>query len=303
VLKSAAERRWIASALSALLGVSGVANAGDGTIEINQAAALAGAVTPGDTPGFPVTISAPGAFRLTGNLLVSSASTAISIEAQNVSLDLGGFSVAGPNSCSGYPTNTCTTSGGNAGIVASGSAHQVRVENGVVRSFNGRGVWLQGASSTAENLRVLVNGGDGIDLGGAGRVIRCVSLANFGHGISVLNDGFVEASEARANQVIGIVANDHGTVVRSIALSNGGRGISAGDGGRIAGNEARVNGSYGFVALGDAGLLLNNVSYQNQVGYLVGGWLTSQNLADGNTTNNNVGGVSLGDNLCAGVLC
>lgn len=40
-----------------LLGLAGSAWAVDGVIDINQARALAGGVTPGDTAGFPVTIS------------------------------------------------------------------------------------------------------------------------------------------------------------------------------------------------------------------------------------------------------
>ena len=35
----------------------------DGVILIDQTKALAGNVTPGDTPGFPVTISLPGSYR------------------------------------------------------------------------------------------------------------------------------------------------------------------------------------------------------------------------------------------------
>ena len=35
----------------------------DGVILIDQNKALAGNVTPGDTPGFPVTISLPGSYR------------------------------------------------------------------------------------------------------------------------------------------------------------------------------------------------------------------------------------------------
>src|SRR5271156_5439677 len=46
----------------------------DGVIEINQASAKAGGVTPGDTPLFPVTLSQPGSYRLTGNLDVTDAS-------------------------------------------------------------------------------------------------------------------------------------------------------------------------------------------------------------------------------------
>jgi hypothetical protein len=39
----------------------------DGVILIDQNKALAGNVTPGDTPGFPVIISQPGSYRLDSN--------------------------------------------------------------------------------------------------------------------------------------------------------------------------------------------------------------------------------------------
>src|SRR5438046_162421 len=45
---------------------AGASYASDGVVEINQARALAGGVTRGDAPGFPVTISQPGSYRLTG---------------------------------------------------------------------------------------------------------------------------------------------------------------------------------------------------------------------------------------------
>ena len=60
--------------VSALL-VSVPAFAVDGVVLIDQNHALAGNVTPGDTPGFPVTISQPGSYRLTGNLIVPDANT------------------------------------------------------------------------------------------------------------------------------------------------------------------------------------------------------------------------------------
>ncbi len=40
------------------------AGAVDGVVLIDQNRALAGNVTPGDTPGFPVTISLSGSYRL-----------------------------------------------------------------------------------------------------------------------------------------------------------------------------------------------------------------------------------------------
>src|SRR5688500_2890388 len=52
---------------------------------ITQAKVNAGNVTPGDTPGFPLTISQKGAYKLTGNLTVPNQdTTAIVITADNV---------------------------------------------------------------------------------------------------------------------------------------------------------------------------------------------------------------------------
>jgi len=46
-------------------------SAGPGDIEINQTAAMAGNVTPGDLPGFPIDINTNGNFLLTSPLDVS----------------------------------------------------------------------------------------------------------------------------------------------------------------------------------------------------------------------------------------
>jgi hypothetical protein len=61
--------------------------ASDGAIEINAAKAAAGGVTPGDTPGFPITLDTPGSYRLTGDLAVGDPDTgAISITSADVPL-------------------------------------------------------------------------------------------------------------------------------------------------------------------------------------------------------------------------
>ncbi|NWG73776.1 MAG: hypothetical protein HXY24_04090 [Rubrivivax sp.] len=54
--------------LAALCAATLPAHAVDGEILITQAKALAGNVTPGDAPGFPVTISQPGKYKLAGHL-------------------------------------------------------------------------------------------------------------------------------------------------------------------------------------------------------------------------------------------
>lgn len=74
---------------------SGAAQAVDGVVLINQSRALAGNVTSGDAPGFPVTITKPGSYRLSGNLTVPAGTDGIVIAADEVTLDLNGFLMSG----------------------------------------------------------------------------------------------------------------------------------------------------------------------------------------------------------------
>ena len=97
----------IACALCAGALCAGTAQAApvtDGVTQIDQNKALAGSVTPGDAPGFPITITRPGSYRLTSNLTVPDAdTTAIEIAADHVTLDLNGFAILGPTDCSQSP--------------------------------------------------------------------------------------------------------------------------------------------------------------------------------------------------------
>src|SRR5208283_2371136 len=80
-----------------LAGLCGSMYAVDGVVLIDQNRALAGGITPGDTPGFPVTISQTGSYRLTGNLTVPDVNTGgIVVTADHVTIDLNGFSIIGP---------------------------------------------------------------------------------------------------------------------------------------------------------------------------------------------------------------
>jgi hypothetical protein len=66
----------------------------DGVVLIDQARAMAGNVTPGDAPGFPVSITRSGSYKLSSNL-TSPGAVAIHIVADGVTLDLNGFSLVG----------------------------------------------------------------------------------------------------------------------------------------------------------------------------------------------------------------
>jgi hypothetical protein len=104
-------------------------------ITIDQAKALAGNVTPGDTPGFPVTISQPGSYRLMSNLTVADVSAhGIRIEANGVTIDLNGFSITGAR-C--VPGGRCHIGTGGAGIVG---GRNVSILNGTVTQFADSGI-------------------------------------------------------------------------------------------------------------------------------------------------------------------
>src|SRR5262245_11599909 len=77
-----------------MVSLSSSLQAVDGVWFITQNSALAGYAIPGDAPGFPVTITQPGSYRLAGNLTVPTVFvTAIQITADDVTLDLNGFAI------------------------------------------------------------------------------------------------------------------------------------------------------------------------------------------------------------------
>src|SRR4051794_18586081 len=89
-----------AHALTGLLAASAIllgvmpAVAADGEILINQAKVNAGGITPGDTAGFPALLSRSGRYKLTGNLRVPAGENGIEIRANDIILDLNGFSIS-----------------------------------------------------------------------------------------------------------------------------------------------------------------------------------------------------------------
>ena len=115
----------------------------------------------GDAPGLPVTISQPGSYRLIGHLSVPDYNTTgIEITTGDVTLDLNGFGVEGPNSCPGCP-GACVGSGSGVGVYANGQFN-VTVRNGYVVGMGYAGVRLIDADGAkVENVSVIYNAGDG----------------------------------------------------------------------------------------------------------------------------------------------
>ena len=97
----------------------------------------------------PTVIDRPGAYLVVRNFFTEDGTPAITITADEVSLDLGGYRLAGP--------------GNRVGVgVAVMGATDVRIQNGSLERF-GIGVLLQNAKNAiVENLQI-----DGIDSGGS----------------------------------------------------------------------------------------------------------------------------------------
>ena len=217
--------------LALALALADEARAVDGVIEIDALRAAAGGVTPGDAPGYPVTISAPGSYVLTGDLVVQDV-TAIELTTGEVSLDLNGFGIR----CA----STCTTGDGVFAPVQG-----VIVRNGYVRGMGGVGI-LVSQRGLLVDLDASHNGGVGVS---AGVGCRARSLRAEGNGSSGIScAGVVQDSLARENALNGIVVT-HGVLARSESVSDG----AAPSG--IDGNGLRLSGG---VAVGnvvdDAGL-------------------------------------------------
>ena len=162
----------------------------DGVILIDQPRALAGNVTPGDAPGFPVTLSQPGSYRLAGNLTVPAATDGIVIAADRVTLDLNGFSVVGSGTGAGI-------SNGLIGRIGTS------IRNGTVTNFEDGIVLKESAgefaTSEIQQIRAIRNAGTGI-LASANSVISGnTAVGNGEFGISAGPASTVSDNNASRN--------------------------------------------------------------------------------------------------------
>jgi hypothetical protein len=227
---------------------------------------------------FPVYISEPGSYQLQTNLVTTNANrTAIVVTADNVTIDLNGFAIIGPNVCAGSPV-VCNHNGTGIGINASGKQN-IKVYNGTVRGMGNAGI-STGDGFIIESVRVESNGGDGIYVNGSGTVSGNRVIGNRLLGISA-GSGTVSGNTVLYNGENGI-AVVIGTVSGNTVTTNGNDGIAVLIG-TVSGNTVSGNGAYGL-HLGPTAGYVNNVLYANTGGDVFGG-------------------VNLKPNLCSGVLC
>ena len=172
-------------------------------VTITQAKALAGNVTPGDQPGFPVTLSVDGSYAFAGSLTVPAGVNGIEITTFDVSIDMNGFFIAG---------------GGTALKGMVGSQRGATIENGTVIFFSDGGIdggdfWI------IRNMRVVSNDG-----------FAAVDCDDSCH---------VEGSIIAGNDFQGLDSQDgNGAAIGNVIANNGGQGVASGGAG--LGNNALI---------------------------------------------------------------
>lgn len=252
------------------------AYAGDSTRLITHSAALAGNVTPGDAPGYPVTISRRGSYKLASNLRVTDIDTdAVQITIGNVSLDLNGWSILGPSN-----------GGSGIGVRVTDQFHfNVTVRDGTIEGFGGHGM-LVAHRSIIRNMHISRHGGLGVASHPESSSImltNSIVTGNFQGGVALRGRACtVTDSSISDNNFLGLAVGTS-SIVRGNTIENTqGIGLIAGSGSLVSGNTARENFDLGFELAADA-------AYRENV--LV-------NNAGGPSDPQVTGGIQIGTNLC-----
>ncbi len=200
----------------------------------------------------PYIITESGSYYLSANAqTTSSLFSGITIWADNVTLDLMGFSLIGDGTS------------GLHGISIEGTHKNITIRNGTITNWGGNGIEAPDTNSCrVEDLQVIDNKRSGIHLPGDKQVVtNCVASDNgasatsevygiyVGNGSSVTGNTTNGNGDTAGNNVYGIYASTGCTVTGNTASNNGHLaagsnvyGILAHNGSTVTGNTAGYNG-------------------------------------------------------------
>jgi len=190
------------------------------------------------------------------------------VAAENVTIDLNGFSIIGPVVCngSGAPVTSCSPAAtvGRVAGVDGGINSNVTVVNGTVRGMGMFGIAL-GRNSLVEKVHVESNGSIGI-LAFGSTVSGNTVGRNFGAGISC-DSCTVSGNTVRDNGFQGILAS--GTVSGNTVVENGNDGINAQ--GTVSGNTSFTNSGRGIIAFCPSSVVGNTAAFNIQTNLVTSG--------------------------------
>jgi parallel beta-helix repeat protein len=188
----------------------------------------------------PYTINASGSYYLTGNL--DGSAGGIDITADDVTLDLMGFTIDGGGTVGDY------------GIYFNGYSN-VTIRNGTIKRFGMAGIYQNSSNAyfaTVMDVLVLGNG-----------TLGTVTGAYAGIYLYSRNS-HVERCTAGENGGYGIYANASSKLINNTAYNNTGNyGISGGSGAILSGNTAYYNTGNSGIYGGFGAILSGNTAYYN----------------------------------------
>lgn len=241
--------------------------------------------TPGVGSSAVYKIVAPGSYYLTGNVAATAGKNAIGIYANNVTLDLNGFTVEGIAGTTGAVILVAGDSGNPSGDPRG----NVTIKNGTVRGGGGSGLLSQigVAGLRLSGITARNNANVGFSLDGRAELENCSAYDNGSHGFSLGNDAVVSDCIARSNGADEFRAGAGVVFMNCLADNTGGSGngfnvgvgaaftncsalnsaLDAGfdcdGGGAFTNCTARGNGGSGFRGDGDGNVFTGCTASEN----------------------------------------
>lgn len=188
--------------------------------------------TPGDAASTFI-ISQPGSYYLGANLVGEAGKHGISIQAHNVTLDLGGFELDGGLS-------------GLHGVDVPIAVSGLEIRHGAVRGWTAGGVRADSAQVLAEKLRLRDNGVAGLSVGVGSLIKDCVAQAN-AVGFRAGDRSQLTGCVSTGNTSHGFEVTASATLLDCTASGNGGHGFFAGAAATCQRCSATRNDLAGFV--------------------------------------------------------
>lgn len=256
--------------------------------EVEPRIAISATNTPGDADSL-FRIAQPGSYYLTGNVSGVAGKHAIKIDADGVTLDLGGFTLQGvPGSLDGV-----NVVGARAGLT---------VSRGTVRDFGDDGVDAVSATvSRFVDLSLISNADFGVDIGGGSVAERCLASGHANAGIRANNGASVFSCTASGNPGDGIICGA-GTVRDCVARGNGFDGIRGNTGCVITQCVATANVEGGIALIGYGSAIGNTCAINGWGLYTFG---VGNNRIENNTVSANTTAIELFNdkNVVVGNFC
>ncbi len=308
----------------------------------NQSVTVVQSQSNGDTriviTSLPFIAEFAGSYIFASNLThtTTDPGSCITINADNVTIDLNGFSLIGSGQTAGCDCHGISTGGksnikilngtisdfaGNGIYDLSPNANGVSIQNITTASNGGHGIFLNGNSHTVtksvvyNNLTggvfvqnsskiltntVYSNTGPGITTENGATILTNTVYANTGAGISTINGSTLNQNTVYQNTGNGIIVNDGCTLSSNTVYENTGDGIVCNNGSTLTNNTVHNNTGTGIVSLIAAKVKGNTCYLNGDSGIVAGaGSMVSDNIVNGNNTNSiaTQGGIFVSGNV------